>query len=298
MELNASNKTYVVTGATSGIGFATTEELVKTGATIIGVGRSSERCRQAELRLRTLAPQTQVDYLVADLSLQSEVNHLTDQIFELKASRGITSLDGLVNVAGTFTYWLTLTPEGIEMQWAVNHLAPFLLTRRLLPLLQAAPAARVITVSSDSHYWGRLNEQDPQLRRRYNGLHAYENTKLANVLFTLELNRSLGAESTVRAYAVDPGLVNTEIGMKGTPALVAWAWKIRRSGGTSPAVPAHGMVTLLTEPSFQNSTEVYWKDGHPKQASRRALEPKSAAWLWNFSEKLCGLNEEQNHGTH
>ncbi len=293
---DSHNNMIVITGATSGIGLAAAEQLVQGGYSVIGVGRSPERCRASESRLRTLNPQVQVHYLVADLSLQSEVNRLSGAINRLLDSLGRDSLEGLLNVAGTFTYWLTLTQEGIEMQWAVNHLAPFLLTNRLLPLLQAAPSARVVTVSSASHYGARIHWDDPQLRRRYNCLTAYGSTKLANVLFTLELNRRLGSESTVRAFAADPGLVKTEIGMKGNPAIAGWVWKIRASGGVPPEESARGIVYLVTESSIQGSREIYWKDGRPKKPSKRALDEPSAERLWALSEKYCGLTTEGSHG--
>ncbi len=190
---------------------------------------------------------------------------------------------------GTFTYWLSLTPEGFEKQWAVNHLAPFLLTHELLPLLLAAPAARVVTVSSGSHYQGRLNWDDLQLLRRYNGLRAYQNTKLANVLFTLEFNRLMGPNGTVRAFAADPGLVNTDIGLKGTPPFVRWFWKQRSAGGKPPEVPAAGIVFLLTEPSLQNANDIYWKYNQVKRASKRALNQDDAFRLWSASELMCGI---------
>ena len=184
MEQSLSGKTMVVTGATSGIGLAVADRLASQGAYVIGVGRSAERCMQVESRLRTAHPEGKAAYCVADLSLQSQVRQLAAQIWEKLGSNGTTHLDGLVNNAGTFTYKLTLTPEGFEMQWAVNHLAAFLLTHELLPLLQAAPVARVVTASSMSHYLGRMHWDDIQLRRGYNGLRAYRQTKLANVLFT------------------------------------------------------------------------------------------------------------------
>ncbi len=289
--MDLSAKTYVITGATSGIGMAAAEALVRAGAGVIGVGRSAERCRAAEAHLRGLALANNVRYVVADLSLQADIHRLGEQIKEMLSSDGTTALDGLVNNAGVFTYWLTLTPDGVETQWAVNHLAPFLLTWELLPLLKAAPFGRVVTVSSGSHYGARLNWADPQLRRRYNGLQAYGNTKLANVLFSLALNHHLGTDSTVRAFAADPGLVKTDIGMKGTPALVRWIWQIRRSGGTSSDVPARSIVFLLTDPSLHTASQVYWKDSLPKQASREALDVQSAARLWELSEKMCGIKE-------
>ncbi len=295
METDLSPKTYVVTGATSGIGLATAEALARRGAALVGVGRSAERCREAERRLRSLYPAAAVDYLAADLSLQREVISLASRISERLASRGKSSLDGLVNNAGVFTYWLALTPDGVETQWAVNHLAPFLLTLRLLPLLQAAPVARVVTVSSGSHYGARIRWDDPQLRRHYNGLRAYGVTKLANILFTRELNRRLGTASAVRAFAADPGLVKTDIGMKGTPAIAGWAWKLRRLGGISAEAAARGIVYLLTEPSIQEAPEIYWRHGHPRRASREAEDGEQAARLWELSARLCGLQEEAPH---
>jgi len=289
MEKNLMDKTYVVTGATSGIGLAVAEELVRRGAGVIAVGRSEERCRQTRNRLLALDPQARIEVLGADLSLQSQVRALRPAIQHILEAAGKTGLDGLVNNAGTFTYWLELTPEGMEMLWAVNHLAPFLLTNVLLPLLMAAPSARVVTVSSDSHASGRLDWADLQQRRRYNGLRAYGDTKLANILFTLEFNRLLGRNSSVKAFAADPGLVKTDIGFKGTPPFVRWLWGRRRAGGTPPEVPAKGIVFLLSEPGLQESPEIYWKDCQPRRASPRALDMQASARLWAQSERLCGI---------
>ena len=291
MEKTLTGKTYVVTGATSGIGLATAEALVQRGAGVIGIGRCEERCRQARHRLLSIDPDARVDYLMADLSLQCQVRGLRTAIEASlhTQTQSEARLDGLVNNAGTFTYWLALTPEGFEMQWAVNHLAPFLLTHELLPLLIAAPQARIVTVSSGSHYGGRLDWDDIQLRRNYNGLHAYENTKLANVLFTLEFNRLMGPQYTVKAFAADPGLVKTDIGLKGTPGIVRWIWERRRAGGTKPQAPADGIVYLLSEPGLQEATDFYWMGAKASPVSRLAQDPESARRLWAISERMCGI---------
>ena len=293
MENDLSGKTYVITGATSGIGLATAEALTRLGASIIGIGRSPARCVEAENHLRSLRSGADPVVLVCDLALQAQVRQLAEYIRDLLAAREKTGLDGLVNNAGTFTYWLAFTPEGFETQWAVNHLAPFLLTHELLPLLCTAPSARVVTVSSASHYNTRLRWDDLQLRRRYNGLLAYNQSKLANVLFTLELNRRLGPGSSVRAFAADPGLVKTEIGFKGTPGIVRWVWGLRRSGGDDPREAARGIVYLLTEPAIQDSGEIYWKASQPRQASPYALDAESAGLLWSISEQMCRMEMER-----
>ncbi len=282
-------KTVVVTGATAGIGLACAEQLARMGWAVIGVGRSAERCRAAESRLRQINPDAPCAYLTADLSLQPQVRALAGSVREALAAFGRSGLDGLINNAGTFTYWLELTPEGFEKQWAVNHLAGFLLTNELLPLLRAAPPARVVTVSSASHYGARLNWEDVQLRRHYNGLRMYGQTKLANVLFTLELNRRLGPGSAVRAFAADPGLVKTDIGLKGTPPLVRWVWERRRAGGITAEESARGIVYLASEPSIQDSPEIYWKHGAPRRASKQALDASAARRLWALSAQMCGL---------
>jgi NAD(P)-dependent dehydrogenase (short-subunit alcohol dehydrogenase family) len=291
MENSLAGKTVVVTGATSGIGLATADLLASRGADVIGVGRSAERCRGAESRLRMAHPEAGVTYCVADLSLQSQVRQVAAQIREMIGANGTGSLNGLVNNAGTFTYRLTLTPEGFETQWAVNHLAGFLLTHELLSLLRAAEAGRVVTVSSMSHYLGRMHWDDVQLRRRYNGLRAYRQSKLANVLFTLELNRRMGAQSRLRAFAADPGLVNTDIGAKGNPGIVGRVWRWRASSGISPEKSARGIAYLVSEPSIQNAPEIYWKHGAPKRPGRRAVDEAAARRLWEISEEMCGIRD-------
>jgi NAD(P)-dependent dehydrogenase (short-subunit alcohol dehydrogenase family) len=246
---------------------------------------------EVEKKLQTANPRVQVAYLVADLSLQAQVRSLAGEIGRRLDSWGKKDLDGLVNNAGTFTFRRILTADGFEMQWAVNHLAPFLLTHKLLPRLQAASQSRVITVSSVSHYRGRIHWEDIQLQRRYNGLKAYQQTKLANVLFTAELNRRVGDHSGLRAFAADPGLVQTDIGLKDNPGLVRWVWKLLRARGISPEESAQGVVSLLEQEGIQNASGIYWKHGVSKAPNRRALDEQAARRLWVLSARMCGTAE-------
>ncbi len=291
METATSQRTFVITGATSGIGLAAARQLLEAGHSVIGIGRSAERCQQQEEELRQAAgAEACLKMLCGDLSLQSEVLRLAVEIRSVLAAWNLDHLDGLINNAATVPFWQTLTSEGFDMQWAVNHLAPFLLTFELLPLLRAAPAGRIVTVSSGSHYNTKLNWDDIQLRRHYNPLRAYNQTKLANVLFTLELDRRLRRDSHARAFAADPGLVNTEIGLKSNSFIARWAWGIRRRGGISAEQSARGIVFLATEPSLQQATDLYWRHGHPKLPSSYAMNVEAAGQLWRLSSQMCGVD--------
>lgn len=290
MNARLENMTVVITGATSGIGYAAARALARRGAAIIGVGHSQDHCRSAEEAVRAdLGSNGLLCFLPAELSLQTDVRRLAESIRTTLRGWNRQHLDVLINNAGTVPFWQTLTPEGFDMQWAVNHLAPFLLTLELLPLLQAAPQGRVITVSSGSHYNTRLNWQDIQLRRHYNPLRAYNQTKLANVLFTLEFNRRFAGGGRVHAFAADPGLVNTEIGLKSNSSIARWVWNIRRRGGVTPEAAAQGLVFLATEPSIQDAADLYWKNGRPRKPSYEALNPQAAKQLWELSAQMCGV---------
>ena len=282
------NKTFVVTGATSGIGLAVVESLVRQRASVIGVGRAADRCERARQRVQAIGePGARVAYLSADLALQDEVRRLSAEIGETLGTWGHRHLDALINNAATVPYWQTLTPEGIDMQWAVNHLAAFLLTLELLPLLRAAARGRMVVVSSGSHHGARLNWEDLQSRRHYSPLKSYGQTKLANILFASEFNRRFAADSGLRAFAADPRLVNTDIGLKSHSSLAGAIWSLRRRAGVRPEVAANGIVFLAVDASIQGSPDVYWKTCKPKAPSAAALNAQAARQLWELSAQMC-----------
>lgn len=290
MQNQNTDKIIVITGATSGIGLATAKELAGKGAYIIGTGRSAERCAKAEKEIMENCPDARVSYLRADLSSLTEVKRLAALIRERLASDGLDRIDVLINNAGTVSSWYVSTIDGFELQFAVNHLAPFLLSCELLPHLQKSQEGTVIGVSSGSHYRTKMHWKDVLLRKHYNCLLAYKQSKLANVLFATELNRRSGkAGSNVRAYAVDPGLVNTDIGLKGTDGIVRKVWKIRSRSGTPVEQPAHSISYIATEPAARRTEGVYWKDCAPLKPSKYSQLEDAGTRLWELSERMCGI---------
>ena len=281
-------RTVVITGATSGIGLAAARALASKGYRVIGAGRLPSRCREAEGALRAEIPGAVVDYLVADLGSQRQIRTLAATIRKrLEADNG--RLDVLVNNAGIVSTWYLATEDGYETQFAVNYLASFLLTQEMLPMLRKSGSARVITISSGSHYRTRMRWHDVMFRNGYNCLSAYKQSKLANVIFTNELNRRLEPSSGVRAYAVDPGLVDTAIGEKGTAGIARWFWRIRRRSGIPPEQAAETIVHLATSPMLEDPEASYWKECRPKRPSPYAEREDVMQRLWEMSERLSGL---------
>jgi retinol dehydrogenase 12 len=284
MTRDAHSLTCVVTGATSGIGFELARILAGAGARVIGVGRSPERCGSAAGELRSATGNRDVTYVTADLSSLSEIRALAERIREMT-----DQVDVLANNAGTFTLSRSETVDGLETQLVVNWLAGFMLTGLLLNRLLAAPAARVLATSSGSHFTGRIHWNDPGMRRGYHGLKAYDQSKLATVLFTSELARRLGTGSPVGTYAVDPGLVKTDIGMKGNGGLVRVIWKVRTRNGISPIDAARSLAYCAMDHDAAGKTGMYWKECRTLEPSARAQDREAAQRLWRMGEELCGV---------
>lgn len=284
-----SKKTIVLTGATSGIGKSAAHALAAMGARLVAVGRSEAKCQTLLEEIRHDNPSSQISTIVADLASLRQVQRLAQDIRASLPLTGSDHIDVLINNAGTVSSWYTATEDGYELQFAVNHLAGFLLAHELMPLLGKAPAARILTVSSGSHRGARMRWADPMHRRFYNCLLAYQQSKLANVLFSAEFNRRFGSSTEMRAYAVDPGLVNTEIGLKGTTGLEHWVWQWRRRNGVSPDQAAATILFLAGESALREKDSIYWKDCRPMEPSRQALDPIDGERLWTLSEKLCGI---------
>jgi retinol dehydrogenase 12 len=275
-------KTCLVTGATSGIGEIAARELARLGARVIVVGRSPERCAATLDRIRGETGATEVESIVADLSWQAEVRRLADQVRE-RCER----LDVLLNNAGGMFLDRRESPDGIELTLALNHLSYFLLTNQLLPLIKASAPARIVNVASGAHKGASIDFDDIQGRRRYSGWPAYQQSKLANILFTYELARRLEG-SGVTANVLHPGFVRTRFFADFT----GWIGMITKLGAALVAIgPEEGARTsvyLASSPEVERVTGQYFVKCRPAQSSRQSHDREAAGRLWRVSEELTG----------
>jgi NAD(P)-dependent dehydrogenase (short-subunit alcohol dehydrogenase family) len=277
-------KTAVITGASSGIGLATSVELAQKGYAIIGIGHDEARCQAAKTQILAAVVGAKVWFLSGDLMQQREVQRIAQEIKQILDENSEDRLEVLINNAGCVRSWYTTTEEGFEQQFALNYLAGFLLTYHLLPQLRRA-GGRVLMTGSESHKHMRMRWNDVMLARGYNPLIAYKQTKLANILFAKGLNDRYSGDG-IRAYAVDPGLVCTDIGNKNTGGIVDWVWKLRKRHGAKPEVPAKTYGYLCeTNPAPE---KLYYYRCKPNRFSGQ-VTGEHANRLFALSEQLCGI---------
>jgi NAD(P)-dependent dehydrogenase (short-subunit alcohol dehydrogenase family) len=278
-----SGKVCVVTGATSGIGKATATALARQGAQVVLVGRDRGRSEAAAAELAKVAsspPQAEI----ADLSSMAQVRALADRL------NAMDRVDVLINNAGFVAGRRGTTDDGFEEVFAVNHLAPFLLTNLLLDRRKQSAPARVITTSSDAHKGNRIPFDDLGAERSYGklGFERYGQTKLANILFTAELAKRLQG-SGVSAYCFHPGLVasgfNRNNGMLTGLAMVAI-----KPFSRSTERGARTLVWLADTPEIDGDG-VYFVDEKLGRPTRAAQDMEAAARLWDLSEQQTGLGQ-------
>jgi NAD(P)-dependent dehydrogenase (short-subunit alcohol dehydrogenase family) len=278
----------VVTGATSGIGQATAAALAGRGAQVVLVGRDRGRAEKAAAEVAAAggpAPRLEI----ADLASMGQVRALADRLGALRR------IDVLVNNAGLMAGQRRVTADGYDEVFAVNHLAPFLLTNLLLAQLTAAGPARVITVSSDAHAAARLDLDDLQLEHGWEGWRAYAGSKLANILFTRELARRL-AGSAVTANCAHPGLVRTRFGREVRGPMRVGV-TVARPFMLSPKRGARTIVYLATSPRVAGATGGYYVKSRPREPSPAGRDAAAARRLWQLSEELTGLAPGRPAGT-
>lgn len=277
-------KTVVITGATSGIGLAVLQDCLKQGYVVIGIGRQKDLIAKLLNEYQSYYRDKLLWVLQANLLEADEIDRVAKEIIEILDENYNGLLYALINNAGCVRSWYSTNTNGYEQQFAVNHLAAFRLTYHLLPSL-VKTKGRILITSSRSHQKAKINWEDIMFEKHYHPLKVYKQSKLANVLFAYSLNlryQDLG----INTYAVDPGLVNTKIGLKDTGGLVSFIWNLRRKSGDNPEVPAKTYLYLLNQEVAPEG--LYFLNS--KSISYNAFVNKeNADRLFKISEKLTDI---------
>jgi NAD(P)-dependent dehydrogenase (short-subunit alcohol dehydrogenase family) len=291
-----SGRVALVTGANSGLGYITSLELARRGATVVVASRSDTRGKEAVARTIAEVPDARLDLRHLDLADLSSVRVFADEI-----QATYPSVDLLVNNAGIMAVAKAKTADGFESQFGTNHLGHFALTGLLLPLLVNTAGARVVTVSSNAHKGGKINFDDLQHERSYRKWMVYADTKLANLLFTYELQRRLAAvDVPLIAVAAHPGTAATNlvrVSAGSNPIKVAVMTTGARLISQSDRRGALPQLYAATAPGVQGG-DYYGPNGigeqfgYPKRvdSTKAAKDPDTAKRLWAVSEDLTGVD--------
>jgi len=287
-----SGRTAVITGANSGIGFEAARVLAARGARLILGCRDQGKAHDAVVRIRATAPGAEVRVVPLDLASLRSVRAAAAQI-----RSGCEGIDLLINNAGVMMPPYGFTADGFELQLGINHLGHFALTGLLLDRLAGLPGARVVTVSSNSHQAGRINFDDLQSRRDYKRIAGYGQSKLANLMFTYELQRRLAAAgSPAIAAAAHPGLTRTDLARYLSRVMTAYYVLVERPLAQSAAMGALGTLRAATDPAVRGGDyygPVRWRGerGYPQRisSSERSHDEGDQRRLWQESERLTGV---------
>jgi NAD(P)-dependent dehydrogenase (short-subunit alcohol dehydrogenase family) len=275
-------KVCLITGATSGIGEVTARELARMGCSVVITARDQRKAEIAVNKLRAESGSLKIDGLVADLSSQDQVRNLAAE-FKRQHNR----LDVLINNAGAIYLRRYLSQDGIEMTFAVNHLAPFLLTNLLLEMVIDSTPARIINVASNSHKDREIDFDDLESQGSYGFMRAYGKSKLANIMFTYELDRRL-AGSGVTVNAVHPGFVGTNMGAN-NGWLVKLFLPLTSLWALSPEEGAETSVFLASSPEVEGVSGKYFYQKKAVPSSPCSLDEEKARQLWEVSAEMTRL---------
>jgi len=279
-----AKRTIVITGAGSGIGRCMAQQLAALGHRILAVCRTAESATATHKLLLQTTAHADVAVLWADLSQQSEVCRLAADILALTAT-----VDVLINNAGCVSSSRIMTKDGIELQLAVNHVAPFLLTQLVLPALKQSEQGRVVNVSSRAHARGTVQWNDLMLERGYTLSKAYDRSKLCNLMATYAWAERL-KDTAITVNAFHPGLVNTSIGEKHTDTLTAWLWKCIKVLGNAPASSAKIGVGLALDAQWSTTTAQFFGANGPIPSSPESRERESIERIWDTTLHLITAN--------
>ncbi|AGC48090.1 short-chain dehydrogenase/reductase [Myxococcus stipitatus DSM 14675] len=277
------HKVVLITGATDGIGKAAATELARRGATLTIVGRNKQKTEQVLAELKSTSGNPHLDLLLCDLSRMADVQRAAEE-FKARHER----LDVLVNNAGATFKKPTMGPDGFELTFALNHLAYFQLTTSLLDLLRKTPGARVVSTSSSMQARGRLDLAKTPTSLAGSGPGAYATSKLANVLFTQELQRRLEGTTAI-ANCFEPGTVRTQFGGFGSDQgfLLNLVYTLAKPFSSTPEQGADSLIWLATAPEAASLKGEYVSKRRAVRPQKQARDSKLAAYLWTLSEQLC-----------
>ena len=273
----------LVTGANAGIGKQTALELAQMGATVVLVARDPQRGEAARAAIVTASGNPRVDLLQADFSSPALIRTMTEA-FKARYDR----LDVLVNNAGVYLTQRQETADGLEMTFAVNHLGYFMTTLLLWDSLLAARSARVINLSSDAHRQAKLNFDDLQNKRKYAGFRAYGQSKLANVLFTYELDRRRD-DAPITINAVHPGFVASNFGRNNRGVVGLFMTRLVPLFAKTVVEGAATSVYLASSPEVAGVSGQYFTNCRAVKSAPQSYDRAAAERLWTISEKLTGV---------
>jgi len=278
-----TGKIVLITGGTGGIGRATAIGLAKKGARVGITGRDRGRAEKAADAIRRESNGAAVDVFVADLSSQSDVRRLARDVLA-----AYPRLDVLINNVGGFWARRHVTADGLEHTFALNHLAPFLLTNLLIDRLRASAPARIVTVSSGAQSMGRIDFDDLMGELTYSGQRAYSQSKLANVMFTYELARRLDG-SGVTANTLHPGVTRTAFGAEDGIRVMAPIIAALRPFMRSPRRGAETSVFLASSPDAAGISGRFFENRKERASQKASHDSATTARLWEVSADLVGL---------
>lgn len=277
-----AGKACLVTGGTGGIGFVAARELARRGAQVTIAGRDRQRGEAAMAAIAAASGRTDVRFLPADLSDQSQVRTLASTVIA-----ETPRLDVLLNNAGGLFGRRQRSADGLEMTFALNHLSYFLLSHLLVPALEAAPSARIVNVASAAHKGVTLDFDDLQAEEKYDRWLAYKRSKLANIMFTYELARRLEGRG-VTVNALHPGFVATDIGVR-HGFIPGFLWWIGKLSAISPEEGAQTSIYLASAPEVEGVTGQYFSRCRPKRSSEASYDRAAAIRLWDVSANLTRI---------
>ncbi|WKN32271.1 SDR family oxidoreductase [Porifericola rhodea] len=274
------DKICLITGANSGIGKVTARELAKKGAHIIMLCRNEQKAENAREDILRVCGHDKVDIVLADLSSTKQIKEAAAKI-----RSEYPRIDVLINNAGMIMgNDRETTEDGFEWTFGVNHLAPFLLTHLLIDKVLASKKGNIITVSSEAHRFANFDLNDLQMQRKYNGLKAYANSKLCNILFTHELAKRLKGTQTV-SNTLHPGAIASNFG-KGVSGFFGFVMKLSRPFMISEEKGAETTIYLASSEEGYTANGLYFKNKKPASPTKVATNDYNARRLWEVSEEL------------